>query len=84
MSPGLALIIFISLISIIGCSCIIRSLFEKDITISIKKKPAQFYPQKIDPLDHKIESILNDDNFSLDDFSTVRLDEDNEKVVLDL
>lgn len=68
INPGLIILISIAIVSIIGLCCIIISLFEKDIIITQKKKPARFYPQKTDPLDTTIKSILEDENFSIDNW----------------
>ena len=85
MNTILILIILFSILYIVGIGSILYSLIcEKDIVRIVRKKPPQFYPQNIDPMDAKITSILDDENFSIDNFSDKKPPEDNHTVILEL
>lgn len=84
MNIGLIIIVLIGFVSFIGMGSILYSLvFEKDITTTVRAKPAQFYPQKINPMDQKIKSILDDENFDINNWYSNDTDLDTKTVILD-
>lgn len=75
---GKIILTFISTLSIVGISSILYSLlFEKDVICIPRPKPNRFYPHQQDLFDTKIETILNNDDFDIDDLS------DNDVIILD-
>lgn len=84
MNTSLTILISIGLLSLIGMGSILYSLiYEKDVIVTKPIKPAGFYPQKTDPLDAKITSILDDENFSIEKLS-IDNDNDNETVIIEM